>query len=221
MSARPQTSCRHTGSNHPTKDLAILKAQRSIAPPLQLADRAPRVGEVVHVIGNPAGLPLSFHTGSVSGVGKAGELQLDVSVAPGSSGGPVVDKRGLVLGIVYARHAQEAQIGFALDARLLPRSRVAPAHTNLDPEEDPVDESLGFKKGVARVMRRRSRAFQACYAAAQRKNKQLAGRVVVQFTVNKRGRVADVAVVRSTLQPSSVPLCLEKTLKRMSFPKPD
>jgi len=69
------------------------------------------VGSDVIALGNPLGLTASVSTGVVSGldrIGSAGGTQLtgliqfDAAVNPGSSGGPLVDTTGAVVGIVVA-----------------------------------------------------------------------------------------------------------------------
>jgi S1-C subfamily serine protease len=69
------------------------------------------VGTGVVAIGNPLGLTYSVSTGVVSGVGRtatsdggdlSGLLQFDASVNPGSSGGPLLDDHGLMVGVVVA-----------------------------------------------------------------------------------------------------------------------
>src|SRR5262249_53433253 len=65
-------------------------------------------GHVV-AIGNPLGLTYSVSAGVVSGLDRAestpegkfsGLIQFDASVNPGSSGGPLLDARGNVIGVV-------------------------------------------------------------------------------------------------------------------------
>jgi S1-C subfamily serine protease len=86
------------------------------------------VGDPVVAVGNPLGLADSVSAGVVSGVDRtaqtaegtySGLIQFDASVNPGSSGGPLLDARGLVVGIVVsiANPAHEdafAGIGFAV-----------------------------------------------------------------------------------------------------------
>jgi S1-C subfamily serine protease len=70
------------------------------------------IGDDVVAIGNPLGLTASTTSGVVSGLGRnlsrteggdlAGLIQFDAAVNPGSSGGPLVDTRGQVVGIVVA-----------------------------------------------------------------------------------------------------------------------
>jgi putative serine protease PepD len=86
------------------------------------------VGAPVVAVGNPLGLADSVSAGVVSGLNRtaqtaqgtySGLIQFDASVNPGSSGGPLLDARGLIVGIVVsiANPAHEdafAGIGFAV-----------------------------------------------------------------------------------------------------------
>jgi S1-C subfamily serine protease len=86
------------------------------------------VGAPVVAVGNPLGLADSVSAGVVSGLNRtaqtaegtySGLIQFDASVNPGSSGGPLLDGRGLIVGIVVsiANPAHEdafAGIGFAV-----------------------------------------------------------------------------------------------------------
>jgi S1-C subfamily serine protease len=71
----------------------------------------PAVGDDVVAIGNPLGLVMSTTSGVVSGLdrtarGESGQLvgliQFDAAVNPGNSGGPLVNDRGQVVGVVVA-----------------------------------------------------------------------------------------------------------------------
>lgn len=72
---------------------------------------AVQVGGEVVAIGNPLGLAYSVSSGVVSAVGRtadtnggrfSGLIQFDASVNPGSSGGPLLDANGNVIGIVLS-----------------------------------------------------------------------------------------------------------------------
>ncbi len=63
---------------------------------------APKVGDPVLAIGSPLGLAGSASSGIVSDV-RPGPLQFSAPVSPGNSGGPVVDRRGHVLGVATAK----------------------------------------------------------------------------------------------------------------------
>lgn len=69
------------------------------------------VGSRVVAIGNPVGLTYSVSSGEISGLNRtartdvgtfSGLIQFDASVNPGSSGGPLLDANGDVIGIVDA-----------------------------------------------------------------------------------------------------------------------
>jgi putative serine protease PepD len=86
------------------------------------------VGSDVVAIGNPLGLRASTTTGIVSGLNrttnaKAGSLsgliQFDAAVNPGSSGGPLLNSQGIVVGVVVSiadpgKDDAFAGIGFAV-----------------------------------------------------------------------------------------------------------
>ena len=86
------------------QDVAVLKLDgNTYACARPWVDRRP-IGSDVFVLGSPAGEVLSFSVskGIVSGYREfEGEryLQIDASVNPGNSGGPVVDDQGRVVGI--------------------------------------------------------------------------------------------------------------------------
>jgi putative serine protease PepD len=72
---------------------------------------AVEVGGQIVAIGNPLGLTFSVSSGVVSAVGRtattdggkfSGLIQFDASVNPGSSGGPLLDAEGNVIGIVLS-----------------------------------------------------------------------------------------------------------------------
>ncbi|MFI7128735.1 S1C family serine protease [Nonomuraea sp. NPDC050153] len=99
-------------SSNPKQDVAALKPAKlpEIVVPATLGG-AVAVGAPVVAIGNPLGLTYSVSTGVVSGLNRTTEegdrdlgglIQFDASVNPGSSGGPLLDARGLVIGIVVS-----------------------------------------------------------------------------------------------------------------------
>lgn len=97
-------------SSNPKRDVATLKPAElpEIVVPATLGG-AVAVGAPVVAIGNPLGLTYSVSTGVVSGLNRTAEdgdlnglIQFDASVNPGSSGGPLLDARGLVIGIVVS-----------------------------------------------------------------------------------------------------------------------
>ena len=116
-------------SANPKLDVAILSpaSRPEVVVPAALGSEA-GVGAPVVAIGNPLGLADSVSAGVVSGLNRtaqtaqgtySGLIQFDASVNPGSSGGPLLNARGLIVGIVVsiANPAHEdafAGIGFAV-----------------------------------------------------------------------------------------------------------
>ncbi|MDH5689138.1 MAG: S1C family serine protease [Candidatus Bathyarchaeota archaeon] len=94
-------------------DVAVLKVTSvpSDAKPLRLGDSSRLyIGQQVAAIGSPLGLTGSFSSGFISQINKLLDiepiivpvLQLDITIAPGSSGGPLLDLLGNVVGITNA-----------------------------------------------------------------------------------------------------------------------
>ena len=99
-------------SADPEHDVATLAPATLPQPvvPATLGGSA-EVGGGVVAIGNPLGLAYSVSSGVVSAVGRtattnggrfSGLIQFDASVNPGSSGGPLLDAEGNVIGIVLS-----------------------------------------------------------------------------------------------------------------------
>lgn len=95
-------------------DLAILVTEEPLeAPPLEVASGALVRGERVVVGGNPGGLGFITTEGVVAGVISGTPLSdracgqgnncilLDAEAEPGSSGGPVIDEQGRVIGMLW------------------------------------------------------------------------------------------------------------------------
>jgi len=96
----------------PVRDLALLEVEKFFPLAAQVRqDAAPRLGEPVAVIGYPlvnvlsAQPNVSFgHVNSKVGVkGNPGQMQIDVPIQRGNSGGPVLDEAGNVIGIVVSK----------------------------------------------------------------------------------------------------------------------
>ena len=105
----------------PDLDVALVEAEWLTAQPLQLDTvRQLSVGDDIFVAGNPEGLEGTFTRGIVSGVrSQGGLLQIDAPVSPGSSGGPVVDAYGRVVGVTVSSIREGQNLNFAIPARLL------------------------------------------------------------------------------------------------------
>jgi serine protease Do len=101
-------------------DLALLKINISGAAFVPLAPQAPKVGQAALAIGNAGGKFLQPKTGKLlaldAAAGRAdfppGTLQLDAPLAPGDSGGPILNDAGQLIGITsYIRIGQDTTGG--------------------------------------------------------------------------------------------------------------
>jgi serine protease Do len=96
-------------ATQPQLDLAMLSVDAGSLPAANVADSTLlRVGEIVYAIGNPWGNVGVVTAGIVSGAGeiaiqgtdrKANYIRSDVQLAPGNSGGPLLNADGAVIGI--------------------------------------------------------------------------------------------------------------------------
>lgn len=107
----------------PKQDIATLvpAGLPKVVVPANLGGDA-EVGAQVVAIGNPLGLTDSVSSGVISGLNRtantdagkfSGLIQFDASVNPGSSGGPLLDARGLVIGIVVSIAVPAGEDAFA------------------------------------------------------------------------------------------------------------
>jgi serine protease Do len=88
-------------------DLAVIKVDEKNLPALAFGDSDElSAGQIVLAFGSPLGLHNSVSLGVISAVARQLEpespmiyVQTDASISPGSSGGPLVDVRGRVVGI--------------------------------------------------------------------------------------------------------------------------
>ena len=101
-------------TDQPEHDIAVLVADGApeVIVPAVLGGGA-QVGDAVFAVGHPLGLVQSLSAGVVSGLNRSiplpnggatldGLIQFDAAVNPGSSGGPLLNRSGQVLGIVTA-----------------------------------------------------------------------------------------------------------------------
>lgn len=103
----------------PLHDLALLQIAQPL-PPLPAGDDSRlRVGDPVTAIGAPEGLELTVSTGIVSSIRLVSPtltlLQVTAPISPGSSGGPLLDAEGRVVGVT-ALVAQGQNLNFAIPA---------------------------------------------------------------------------------------------------------
>lgn len=111
-------------------DLALLRIASTRIPAISLAVGQPELGSAITILGYPLtgvlGTDLKATTGiisSLSGVrGERRNMQISAAVQPGNSGGPVLDDRGAIVGMVVAKLSGKfaaENVNFAIRGPLL------------------------------------------------------------------------------------------------------
>jgi serine protease Do len=107
----------------PEYDLALVRVEARGLHAVALGDSdAMRAGDPVVAIGNPMGLEDTVSNGLVSARRRMHGLeilQVSAPIAPGSSGGPLLDQRGEVIGIATAVLDAGQNLNFGVPARYL------------------------------------------------------------------------------------------------------
>jgi tetratricopeptide (TPR) repeat protein len=111
-------------------DLAMLQVDvpKALAIPLPILRTVPQEGESIVVVGNPFGLEGSVSNGIVSAVreisGYGKIIQITAPISPGSSGSPVVNMYGQVIGIATLQAAEGQSLNFAVPAERILQLKV-------------------------------------------------------------------------------------------------
>jgi tetratricopeptide (TPR) repeat protein len=103
-------------------DLALLTTNVPLsAKPLTITGTVPAVGTNVYAIGNPAGLERTMSSGIVAAVRTLDGrqlIQITAPISPGSSGGPVFNGKGEVIGIAVGMMDKGQNLNFAVPVAL-------------------------------------------------------------------------------------------------------
>lgn len=142
-------------------DLAVLAVPGGRPFGLALAEGDARVGQTVWAFGAPLGLEGTVSTGIISAErDRDGRhlLQMTAPISSGSSGGPVVDEQGLVVGVSVGMMTEGQNLNFAVPgsalAALLRRERArlvfpAPGLVGALAEDEPEDEATDEEEEAA------------------------------------------------------------------------
>lgn len=111
---------------NPDKDYIIFKVLGSpnqVFPAVKIAGTAPKIGENVFAIGNPEGFSQTLSNGIISGYrgDKNNYIQTTTPITHGSSGGPLFNSKGEVIGITTLGQ-QEGSLFFAINIQKVPYS---------------------------------------------------------------------------------------------------
>jgi hypothetical protein len=121
-----------------SNDLAIIRAKDFKSTPLKLESNLPEIGSQCFVIGSPKGLEFSITDGIISQVREVDQkrfIQYSAASSPGNSGGPLVNGKGEVLGVVDWQISNGQNLNFAVPSRkvlgLDPTRKIEPLQEDL------------------------------------------------------------------------------------------
>jgi S1-C subfamily serine protease len=99
-------------------DLAVLEVKSVGEPTISLADDSDlRVGQPVIAIGNPEGLERTVSNGLISAIrdwGRGQKIQISAPISHGSSGGPLLNMQGSVIGVTSSGIDEGQNLNFAI-----------------------------------------------------------------------------------------------------------
>jgi serine protease Do len=143
-------------------DLAVIEVETGQAPVLSWATDAPAIGTPVFGLSNPGGRGLRVTFGFVSGIDRSfrgprglritGSLEHTAPLLPGSSGGPVLDAAGQLLGINTNRLGEGFYLAIPVDEALRGRVDALASGQSVEPPH------LGIAIAPGHVARRLRRA---------------------------------------------------------------
>lgn len=149
----------------PLNDLAVIRIEAPAEElfPVAFGDsRTLKVGMNVFALGNPFGLERTLTTGIISSLNRSLQIhgnwkiksiiQIDAAINPGSSGGPLLDSHGRLIGIntaIATTSGQSSGVGFAIPVSLI--TRVVPQllkHGRVIRPESGIDKVYLTEKGL-------------------------------------------------------------------------
>ena len=135
-------------------DLVILKISVPGAQVISLGDSdTVQVGSPIYAVGNPRGLEGTFSQGIISSIRKVGTdkiLQLTAPISPGSSGGPVLNDKGHVIGVSVATFHGGQNLNFAIPSNYLKKlmEQIGPTKPLLQTKDAELKRSILDGLGV-------------------------------------------------------------------------
>ncbi len=119
---------------------------------LSIRQTLPEVGERVLVVGSPLGLEETVSDGIVSGIrilrGRGEILQISAPISPGSSGGPVMNIKGEVIGVATFQISRGQNLNFAIPGKLVEALQDFPPRPLAEKAEEKQRSQPGQRQGL-------------------------------------------------------------------------
>jgi hypothetical protein len=141
----------------------VIKDPNEVFPFLNIDKNEQKIGEDVFVIGNPIGLDFTISNGIISSVrtqaGLGQILQTSAPISAGSSGSPLINMNGLVVGVITYTFTEGQNLNFAIsliDKKLSKEFKRLDiqklSETNRNTNSDWVNDAYGIVRGFHAAM---------------------------------------------------------------------
>lgn len=101
-------------------DLVLLSVPTLVGTPIEINENSPEIGEKIYAIGNPKGLSGTISEGIISGIRTFDTeelIQITTPISPGSSGGPVINNNGQLIGVSVGTLDAGQNLNFAIPTK--------------------------------------------------------------------------------------------------------
>jgi hypothetical protein len=136
-------------------DLALLAVPGLVSHSVVLSKTNVKVGQRIYAIGSPQGLTNTISEGIVSGrrnLAGSELYQISAPISPGSSGGPIVDDKGGVIGIAVGAITSGQNLNFAIPIKevdkLLASNSIQPLNIPATNADKSKSETTNLTDGV-------------------------------------------------------------------------
>ncbi|MBT8377397.1 MAG: S1C family serine protease, partial [Bacteroidia bacterium] len=103
-----------------TNDLALLSVPTLVGVSIEINGNNPEIGERIYAIGNPKGLSGTISEGIISVIRTFDNeelIQITAPISPGSSGGPVINNNGQLIGVSVGTLDAGQNLNFAIPTK--------------------------------------------------------------------------------------------------------
>ena len=120
-------------------DLALLEVDTPLtSAPLKIQNGQVAPGEAIFALGNPEGLEKTISQGIISGIRDRNArelLQITSPISHGSSGGPILNSRGEVVGVAVGMLVDGQNLNFAVPAKFITALLTESTRTTIRPAD--------------------------------------------------------------------------------------